>query len=121
VIGLPGGTRSFSAVSVRTVRYVSQLADNGKLGLALRSTAANGVDRGLGFARSGANNGWTRSTLHGLERALPSQSRRYVVRARLGSTPQRTIPADQVGLGVHAGTQDLASGTYGTGAGTGTG
>ena len=69
VIGLPGGTRSFTSVAEVAVRYAVQLADggfeatgSGKPAWSFEGTAANGVDRGLGFAHSGANNGWIRTS-----------------------------------------------------------
>jgi hypothetical protein len=69
VIGLPGGTRSFTSVAEVAVRYAVQLADggfeatgSGKPAWLFEGTAANGVDRGLGFAHSGANNGWIRTS-----------------------------------------------------------
>lgn len=72
VIGLPGGTRSYTSVSELAVRYVAQLADGGFEGTGggkpawlSEGPAASGVDRGLGFAHSGANNGWIRCTCTG--------------------------------------------------------
>lgn len=69
VIGLPGGTRSYTSVAEVAVRYAVQVADGGFEGTGggkpawlFEGTAANGVDRGLGFAHSGANNGWIRTS-----------------------------------------------------------
>ncbi|TCM47963.1 DUF4185 domain-containing protein [Kribbella sp. VKM Ac-2568] len=69
VIGLPGGTRGFTTVSEVAIRYAAQLADGGfegtgggKAAWSFEGSAFNGVDRGLGFAHSGANNGWIRTS-----------------------------------------------------------
>ncbi|WP_432940634.1 DUF4185 domain-containing protein [Kribbella sp. CA-253562] len=69
VIGLPGGTRSYTSAAEVAVRYAVQLADggfeafgSGRPAWLSEGPAANGVDRGLGFAHSGANNGWIRTS-----------------------------------------------------------
>jgi hypothetical protein len=41
---------------------VSKSSQSGKPAWLFEGTAANGVDRGLGFAHSGANNGWIRTS-----------------------------------------------------------
>jgi hypothetical protein len=126
VIGLPGGTRSFSTVSELAVRYVSQLADGGFEGTGggkpawlFEGTAANGVDRGLGFAHSGANNGWIRCTCTGwsaLYQTVPVvPGTTYTFGSWVNASAN--LPADQGRFGVRAGTTDLASKTFGAGSG----
>jgi len=126
VIGLPGGTRSYSTVSELAVRYVSQLADGGFEGTGggkpawlFEGTAANGVDRGLGFAHSGANNGWIRCTCTGwsaLYQTVPVvPGATYTFGSWVNASAN--LPADQGRFGVRAGTQDLASKTFGAGTG----
>ena len=72
VYGVPGGTRSFTSVSELAVKYAAQLADGGfeapsggVPAWGFEGGAAHGVDRGLGFAHSGANNGWIRTNQTG--------------------------------------------------------
>ncbi|MGH3356337.1 MAG: DUF4185 domain-containing protein [Nocardioidaceae bacterium] len=69
VIGVPGGSRTFTSVAELAVRYATQVADGGFESPAggpsawdFEGTANHGVDRGLGFARSGGNNGWIRTS-----------------------------------------------------------
>jgi hypothetical protein len=69
VIGLPGGSRTFTSAAELAVRYLTQVADGGFEAPAagpsawdFEGTANHGVDRGLGFAHSGANNGWIRTS-----------------------------------------------------------
>jgi hypothetical protein len=69
VTGVPGGSRTFSSVAEVAVRYVTQVADGGFEAPAsgpsaweFEGTANHGVDRSLGFAHSGANNGWIRTS-----------------------------------------------------------
>jgi hypothetical protein len=122
VIGLPGGTRSFTSVSELAVRYVAQLADGGFEGTGggkpawlFEGTAANGVDRGLGFAHSGANNGWIRCTCTGwsaLYQTVPvNPGTTYTFGSWINASAN--LPADQGRFGVRLGTQDLASKTFG--------
>ena len=68
VIGVPGGSRTFSSVAEVAARYLTQLADGGfeapaggKAAWDFEGTANLGVDRDLGFAHSGRNNGWIRT------------------------------------------------------------
>lgn len=72
VYGVPGGTRTYTSVSELAASYVPQLADGGFEAPAggpaawdFEGTAAHGVDRGLGFAHSGQNNGWIRTSATG--------------------------------------------------------
>ncbi|WP_165553202.1 DUF4185 domain-containing protein [Kribbella speibonae] len=124
VIGLPGGTRSYTTVSEVAVRYVSQLADggfegSGKPAWRFEGTAANGVDRGLGFAHSGANNGWIRCTCTGwnaLYQNVPVvPGTTYTFGAWVNASAN--LPADQGRFGVRTGTTDLATTTFGAGTG----
>ncbi|MFG1620344.1 DUF4185 domain-containing protein [Kribbella sp. NPDC049227] len=126
VIGLPGGTRSFTSVSELAVRYVAQLADGGFEGTGggkpawlFEGTAANGVDRGLGFAHSGANNGWIRCTCTGwsaLYQTIPvTPGATYTFGSWINASAN--LPAGQGRFGVRNGTQDLASSTFGAGTG----
>lgn len=126
VIGLPGGTRSYTSVSELAVRYVAQLADGGFEGTGggkpawlFEGTAANGVDRGLGFAHSGANNGWIRCTCTGwsaLYQTVPvNPGTTYAFGAWINASAG--LPADQGRFGVRLGTQDLASKTFGASTG----
>ncbi|GAB2671990.1 DUF4185 domain-containing protein [Kribbella swartbergensis] len=122
VIGLPGGTRSYTSVSELAVRYVAQLADGGFEGTGggkpawlFEGTAANGVDRGLGFAHSGANNGWIRCTCTGwsaLYQTVPVvPGTTYTFGSWINASAG--LPAGQGRFGVRSGTQDLASKTFG--------
>lgn len=122
VIGLPGGTRSYTSVSELAVRYVAQLADGGFEGTGggkpawlFEGTAATGVDRGLGFAHSGANNGWIRCTCTGwsaLYQTVPvNPGATYTFGAWINASA--ALPADQGRFGVRLGTQDLSSKTFG--------
>jgi hypothetical protein len=68
VIGTPGGARTFSSVAEVAVRYLTQLADGGFESPAggrpawdFEGSANHGVDRGIGFAHTGDNNGWIRT------------------------------------------------------------
>ncbi|MEU4292183.1 hypothetical protein AB0E63_28490 [Kribbella sp. NPDC026596] len=126
VIGLPGGTRSFTSVSELAVKYVAQLADGGFEGTGggkpawlFEGTATNGVDRGLGFARSGANNGWIRCTCTGwsaLYQSVPvTPGTTYTFGSWINASAN--LPADQGRFGVHLGAQDLASQTFGASTG----
>ncbi|RZT19884.1 hypothetical protein EV649_3024 [Kribbella sp. VKM Ac-2569] len=126
VIGLPGGTRSYSTASEVAVRYVSQLADggfegtgSGKPAWLFEGTAANGVDRGLGFAHSGANNGWIRCTCTGWSALYQNVPVVPGTTYTFGSwvNASANLPADQGRFGVRAGTTDLASTTFGAGTG----
>ncbi|WP_433161272.1 DUF4185 domain-containing protein [Kribbella sp. CA-247076] len=122
VIGLPGGTRSYTSVSELAVRYVAQLADGGFEGTGggkpawlFEGTAANGVDRGLGFAHSGANNGWIRCTCTGwsaLYQTVPvNPGTTYTFGAWVNASAG--LPAGEGRFGVRQGTKDLASKTFG--------
>lgn len=126
VIGLPGGTRSYTTVAELAVRFVSQLADGGFEGTGggkpawlFEGTAANGVDRGLGFAHSGANNGWIRCTCTGfsdLYQTVPvTPGATYTFGSWINASAN--LPAGQGRFGVRSGTQDLASTTFGASAG----
>jgi hypothetical protein len=126
VIGLPGGTRSFTSVAEVAVRYVAQLADggfeafgSGKPAWIFEGTAANGVDRGLGFAHSGANNGWIRTSGTGwsaLTQKVPVvPGTTYKVGSWVNASAG--LPAGQGRFGVRVGSQDLASKTFGASTG----
>ncbi|GAA1588187.1 MULTISPECIES: DUF4185 domain-containing protein [Kribbella] len=126
VIGLPGGTRSYTTVSELAVRYVSQVADGGFEGTGggkpawlFEGTAANGVDRGLGFAHSGASNGWIRCTCTGFSDLYQSVPVVPGTTYTFGSwiNASANLPADQGRFGVRNGTTDLASTTFGAGTG----
>ncbi|HEY3559118.1 MAG TPA: DUF4185 domain-containing protein [Kribbella sp.] len=126
VIGLPGGTRSYTTVSELAVRYVSQLADagfegtgGGKPAWLFEGTAANGVDRGLGFAHSGANNGWIRCTCTGFSNFYQNVPVVPGTTYTFGSwiNASANLPADQGRFGVRTGNTDLASTTFGAGTG----
>jgi hypothetical protein len=69
VIGVPGGSRTFTSVAEVAVRYATQVADSGfeapaggPSAWAFEGTANHGVDRDLGFAHTGRNNGWIRTS-----------------------------------------------------------
>lgn len=69
VIGVPGGSRTFTSVGEVEVYYATQLADAGFEAPATGPSAWNfegpanhGVDRDLGFAHTGRNNGWIRTS-----------------------------------------------------------
>ncbi|TDO44948.1 hypothetical protein EV643_11493 [Kribbella sp. VKM Ac-2527] len=126
VIGLPGGTRSFTSVAEVAVRYVAQLADggfeafgSGKPAWIFEGTAANGVDRGLGFAHSGANNGWIRTSGTGwsaLTQKVPVvPGTTYKVGSWINASAG--LPDGQGRFGVRVGSQDLASKTFGASTG----
>ncbi|MFD7155931.1 DUF4185 domain-containing protein [Kribbella sp. NPDC059898] len=126
VIGLPGGTRSYTTVSELAVRYVSQVADGGFEGTGggkpawlFEGTAANGVDRGLGFAHSGANNGWIRCTCTGFSDLYQSVPVVPGTTYTFGSwiNASANLPTDQGRFGVRNGTTDVASTTFGAGTG----
>lgn len=112
VYGVPGGTRSFTSVSELAVRYVAQLADGGfeaRAGGApawgFEGVAAHGVDRGLGFAHSGANNGWIRTDRTGWSastQAVPvTPGKSYTFAGWFRSSP--SLPADAARFGVRLG------------------
>ncbi|MGZ0151610.1 DUF4185 domain-containing protein [Kribbella sp. WER1] len=126
VIGLPGGTRSYTTVSELAVRYVAQLADGGfegtgggKPAWSFEGAAANGVDRGLGFAHSGANNGWIRCTCTGFSDLYQNVPVVPGATYTFGSwiNASANLPADQGRFGVRNGTTDLASTTFAAGTG----
>lgn len=69
MIGVPGGSRTFTSVSELAVFYATQINDGGfeapgggQSAWGFEGSAHHGVDRGLGFARSGANNAWIRTS-----------------------------------------------------------
>jgi hypothetical protein len=69
VIGIPGGSRTFSSVAEFAARYQSQVTNagfespaGGPLGWDFEGPANHGVDAGLGFAHTGSNNGWIRTS-----------------------------------------------------------
>ena len=66
LIGFPGGSRTFTSVAELTASYRSQLLDPGfeagGSAWSFTGTAGHGVDAGLGFAHSGKNNGWIRTS-----------------------------------------------------------
>ncbi|WP_052592889.1 DUF4185 domain-containing protein [Luteipulveratus mongoliensis] len=68
VLGFPGGSRTFTSVAALKVGYATQVADAGFESLggpsawSFEGTTGHGVDRGLGFAHTGANNGWIRTS-----------------------------------------------------------
>jgi hypothetical protein len=72
VYGIPGGTRTYTSAAELAASYVPQLADGGFEAPAggpaawnFEGNAGHGVDRGLGFAHSGQNNGWIRTSATG--------------------------------------------------------
>ncbi|MFF1821082.1 DUF4185 domain-containing protein [Kribbella sp. NPDC058245] len=126
VIGLPGGTRSYTTVSELAVRYVAQLADGGFEGTGggkpawlFEGTAANGVDRGLGFAHSGANNGWIRCACTGWSALYQTVPVTPGTTYRFGSwiSASANLPAGAGRFGVRNGTAELASEVFGAGTG----
>lgn len=69
VIGFPGGSRTSTSVSEVAAYYATQVTDGGFEAPAggvsawdFEGAAYHGVDRGLGFARSGQNNAWIRTS-----------------------------------------------------------
>jgi hypothetical protein len=69
VIGAPGGTRTFTSVAELAAHYQTQITNGGfeapaggPSGWDFEGTANHGVDSGLGFAHSGSNNGWIRTS-----------------------------------------------------------
>ena len=121
MIGLPGGTRSFTSVAELAVRYAVQLADGGfeatgggKPAWILEGTAANGVDRGLGFAHSGANNGWIRTSGTGwinASAALPADAGRFGVRVGSQTLAEQTFAASN-GYVHHEVTMTIPAGVH---------
>ncbi|MEV8375495.1 DUF4185 domain-containing protein [Kribbella sp. NPDC056861] len=129
VIGLPGGTRSFTSVSEVAVRYAVQLADggfeatgSGKPAWVFEGTAANGVDRGLGFAHSGANNGWIRTSGTGwsaLTQKVPvTPGTQYRFGAWINASANLPVAAGRFGVRLGAeGSQVLGEKTFGASSG----
>jgi hypothetical protein len=126
VIGLPGGTRSFTSIAELAVRYAVQLADggfeatgSGKPAWVFEGTAANGVDRGLGFAHSGANNGWIRTSGTGwsaLTQLIPVKpGTTYKFTSWINASA--ALPAGAGRFGVRAGSQVLGEDSFGASAG----
>lgn len=69
VSGLPGGSQTFTTVAEVTAGYRTQVSDGGfeapgtgTAAWGFEGGAAHGVDRGLGFARTGQANGWIRTS-----------------------------------------------------------
>jgi hypothetical protein len=69
VYGVPGGSRTFTSAAEVAAGYRTQLTNGGfeapaggSSGWDFEGTANHGVDRGLGFAHSGSNNGWIRTS-----------------------------------------------------------
>jgi len=115
VVGVPGGSRTFTSVAEVAARYAAQLADagfeapsGGASAWGFEGTANHGVDRGLGFARSGRNNGWIRTSGTGwsaLTQTVPVQpGRDYTFGAWTKSSPSL---ADG-GFGVRIGDDTVA-------------
>jgi hypothetical protein len=125
VIGVPGGPRSFTSVAEVAVRYVAQLADGGfeapgggKPAWSFEGTAANGVDRGLGFAHSGSNNGWIRTSGTGwsaLTQKVPvSPGAEYTFGAWINASAALGANAGRFGIRLGAaGTTVLGEQTFG--------
>ena len=72
MIGQPAGSRTFTSVAEVAARYLTQVADGGfespaggPAAWGFEGTANHGVDRGLGFAHTGDNNGWIRTDQSG--------------------------------------------------------
>ena len=125
VIGVPGGPRSFTSVAEVAVRYVAQLADGGfeapsggKPAWSFEGTAANGVDRGLGFAHSGSNNGWIRTSGTGwsaLTQKVPvSPGAKYTFNSWINASAALPANAGRFGIRLGAdGTTVLGEQTFG--------
>lgn len=122
VYGVPGGSRSFTSVSEVAVSYVAQLADGGFEAPSggvpawdFEGGAAHGVDRGLGFAHSGANNGWIRTNQTGWSASTqqvpvqPGKTYTFAAWAR----SNETLPADKGAFGVRQGSTVLAEKRFG--------
>ncbi|MFG2056375.1 carbohydrate binding domain-containing protein [Micromonospora sp. NPDC048930] len=69
VIGFPGGARTFTSVSELAASYRTQVVDGGfeapgggTSAWDFEGAAYHGVDRNLGFAHSGQNNAWIRTS-----------------------------------------------------------
>ena len=69
VIGVPGGAKTFTSVSELAAYYATQVTDGGFEAPAggpsvwdFEGSAYHGVDRNLGFAHSGLNNAWIRTS-----------------------------------------------------------
>lgn len=69
VIGQPGGSHTYTSASEFQADYRTQVVNGGfeagaagRQGWDFEGTANRGVDRGLGFAHSGRNNGWIRTS-----------------------------------------------------------
>ncbi|TCO54760.1 carbohydrate binding domain-containing protein [Actinocrispum wychmicini] len=101
VIGVPGGTRTFSSAAEVTARYLTQVANGGfesppggPSAWAFEGNAGHGVDAGLGFAHSGANNGWIRGSGTGwsaLTQQVPvAPGKTYTFSAWVRSSPALT-------------------------------
>lgn len=115
LIGFPGGSRTFTSVAELTASYRTQLIDpgfessTGSSAWGFTGTAGHGVDRGLGFAHSGKNNAWIRTSGTGfsaIHQDVPvTGGKTYTV-----STWARTSPGTQGGkLSVSAGSTVLGS------------
>lgn len=115
VVGVPGGSRTFSSVAEVGARHLTGLADGGfeapaggKPAWDFEGTANHGVDRGLGFAHTGRNNGWIRTSGTGWS-ALTQQvpvvpGRSYVFRGWMRSSPTLDDGRFGVRLGDHGST-----------------
>lgn len=101
VVGNPGGARTFTSVAEVAVRYATQVADGGfeapvggPSAWSFEGTAAHGIDAGLGFAHSGTNNGWIRTSGTGwsaLTQQVPvTPGRTYTFAAWVRSSPSLT-------------------------------
>ena len=110
VYGTPGGNRTFTSASEVAVHYATQVADGGFEAPAggpeawgFEGTANHGVDRGLGFAHSGTNNGWIRTSGTGwsalTQRVPVTPGGTYTVSTWVRSSPSLTDGRFGVRLG----------------------
>lgn len=123
VFGAPGGSRTFTSAAELAARYQTQLTNGGfeapaggPLGWDFEGTANHGVDSGLGFAHSGSNNGWIRTSGTGwsayTQQVPVTPGRTYTFGAWIRSSPSLTD--GRFGVRVAAlGSQVLAQSQFG--------
>lgn len=115
VIGFPSGTRTYTSVGELGASYATQIVDGGfeanggASAWSFEGTAGHGVDRGLGFAHTGANNGWIRTSGTGfsaLTQEVPvTPGKTYTFSVWTQGSPGVTGGK----IGVRAGTQVIGS------------
>jgi hypothetical protein len=113
VTGMPGGSRTFTSVAEVAIRYATQVADGGFEAPAggpsaweFEGPANHGVDRGLGFAHSGQNNGWIRTSASAwsayTQRVPVTPGKTYTFRGWVRSSPAMRDGRFGVRVGDHS-------------------